>query len=152
MRDLKRNEFFLLEEYLNEHFANLRKGNPFIAHRGFIGISKDLLDVDSHDAQQAKLMWDYFQIVNGREDIELEEMYQMFVLGWNGELSEDNCFCKHFSGATAQLFVLMMDSLDVLVGRKQIDDNSLLINDDPKIWNMMVDARCWDDVGRRGYT
>ena len=97
-------------------------------------------------------MWDYFQIVNGREDIELEEMYQMFVLGWNGELSEDNCFCKHFSGVTAQLFVLMMDSLDVLVGRKQIDDKSLLINDDPKIWNMMVDARCWDDVGRREYT
>ena len=145
---VKRNDFFLLENYLVEHSNQLRKGMPFVAHRGLLGISKDLMDIDSYNAQQARLLWDYFQIVACREEIDVEEMYQMFVLGWNSELSEDSLFDQHFSEGTAQLFVLMMDSIDVLMEKKRIDDDSLLLNDDPEIWNMLAEARCWGDVGQ----
>ena len=73
------------------------------------------MDIDSHNAQQAKILWDYFSIISNEDDIDIEEMYQLFVLGWNSELSEDHIFNRDFSGCTAQMFVLIMDSLDVLI-------------------------------------
>ena len=70
----------------------------------------------------------------------------MFILGWNSALEEGNIFTKDFAHATAQLFVLMMDSLDSLLG-KEITDDSLLLNDD-EIWHILGHSRCWDDVNK----
>ncbi len=145
---MRRNDFFLLEEFVKSRMHELRKGNPFIAHRNLIGISRDLMDLYSHNANQALLLWDYFQTINDRNDIDIEEMYQMFILGWNSELEEDNIFTKDFAGSTAQLFVLMMDSLDSLLGAKDITDDSLLLNDDRDIWSMLGSSKCWDDVNK----
>ena len=104
------------------------------------------MDIDSHNAQQAKILWDYFSIISNEDDIDIEEMYQLFVLGWNSELSEDHIFNRDFSGCTAQMFVLIMDSLDVLLGKKQIDDGSLLLNDDLNIWYLLGNSWCWGDL------
>jgi hypothetical protein len=41
--------------------------------------------------------------------------------------------------------------LDVILGQKNIDDNSLFLNDDPKVWDMLAGARCWYDVAPRLY-
>ena len=142
---VRRHDFFLLEEFVKAHIDELRKGNPFIAHRNLIGISRDLMDWHSHNANQALLLWDYFQTINDRNDIDIEEIYQMFILGWNSALEEGNIFTKDFAHATAQLFVLMMDSLDSLLG-KEITDDSLLLNDDDEIWHILGHSRCWDDV------
>ena len=73
-------------------------------------------------------------------------MYQMFILGWNADLAEDNPFRIDFERCSAQLFVLMMDSLDILLGKKTIEDDSLLLNDNSKIWDMLTDAKCWGDI------
>ena len=139
-------EFFILESYLNEHVDDLKKGNRYIAHRGMLGISRDLMDIDSHNGQQAKLISDYFDIITDPEEIDIEEMYQMFVLGWNGQLVEDNAFSKDFRNCTAQMFVIMMDTLDNLLGVAEINDNSLLLNDDKNIWQALANARCWGDL------
>ena len=109
----------------------MRKGSPFIASRECLGISRDLMDIKSHNAQQATLLWDYFQYVGAEDEIDIEEMYRMFILGWNCELEEDNIFRKDFGDTTAQTFVILLDSLDVLLGRKKITDDSLFLNDDP---------------------
>ena len=143
---LNHHDFFLLEEYMKKHADKLKYGNSFIAHRGMLGISRDLIDYDSHNAQQARLLWDYFQIIHDKDEISIEEMYQMFILGWNADLAEDNPFRIDFERCSAQLFVLMMDSLDILLRRKTIEDDSLLLNDDSKIWNMLTDAKCWGDI------
>ena len=103
------------------------------------------MDWHSHNANQALLLWDYFQTINDRNDIDIEEIYQMFILGWNSALEEGNIFTKDSAHATAQLFVLMMDSLDSLLG-KEITDDSLLLNDDNDIWDILGNSRCWDDV------
>ena len=140
---LRRREFFVLEAYMKEHQAEIKKGNTFIAHRGLLGISRDLMDIESHNAQQAKLLWEYFQTIDSAEEIDIFAMYQLFVLGWNGELSDDHPFYKAFANCTAQMFLLMLETLDVLLGRKTIDDNSLLLNDDKTLWQNLASCRCW---------
>ena len=145
---LSRHDFFVLETYLKNKSDMLKKGNPFIAHRGLLGISRDLMDYDSHNAQNAKLLWDYFQTVPDVSEVDLEEMYRLYVLGWNAELSEDNIFRKHFENSTAQTFILMMDTLDVLLGKSEITDDSLLLNGDRKLWSDLTNGVCWGDLGR----
>ena len=143
---VSRRDFFVLENYLQAHVNELRKGNPFIAHRGLLGISRELMDLDSHNAQQAKILWNYFQMTGNLEEIDIEDMYRMFVMGWNAELAEDNPFRKDFEESTAQMFVLLMDSLDIMLGDKELGDDSLFLNDDKNIWNMLAHARCWGEV------
>ena len=145
---LSRQDFFVLEKYLKNKSDLLKKGNPFIAHRGLLGISRDLMDYDSHNAQNAKLLWDYFQTVPDVSEVDLEEMYRLYVLGWNAELSEDNIFRIHFEKSTAQAFIMMMDTLDVLLGKNEITDDSLLLNGDGKLWNDLTNGVCWGDLGR----
>ncbi len=135
-----------MENYTKQHSDQLKRGNPFIAHRGLLGVSRDLIDLDSYNAQQAKLIWDYFGMVNDISEIDVLDMYRMFVLGWNAELAEDNPFRKDFKDSSAQLFVLLMDTLDVLMGKADVGDGSLLLNDDRKIWGMLADAKCWGDM------
>ena len=100
---LSRQDFFVLEKYLKNKSDLLKKGNPFIAHRGLLGISRDLMDYDSHNAQNAKLLWDYFQTVPDVSEVDLEEMYRLYVLGWNAELSEDNIFRIHLKARRRHL-------------------------------------------------
>ena len=145
---LSRQDFFVLETYLKNKSDMLKKGNPFIAHRGLLGISRDLMDYDSHNVQNAKLLWDYFQTVPDVSEVDLEEMYRLYVLGWNAELSEDNIFRIHFEKSTVQAFILMMDTLDVLLGKSEITDDSLLLNGDRKLWNDLTNGVCWGDLGR----
>lgn len=57
-----KNEFLILENYLRLHEDRLFNGNPFIAHRGLLGISRDLIDIDSYNAQLAK-SWEDLGIV-----------------------------------------------------------------------------------------
>lgn len=64
----------------------------------------------------------------------------------NAELAEDNPFRKDFEESTAQMFVLLMDSLDIMLGDKELGDDSLFLNDDKNIWNMLAHARCWGEV------
>lgn len=141
-------DFYVLEKYLQQHTDKLKMGNPFIAHRGLLGISRDLMDSYSHNAQQARMLWDYFQLVRCEEDVDIEGMYQMFVLGWNAELAENEPFRRHFENSTAQMFVLFMDSLDVLLGYREISDDTLLLSDDRELWKELGCARCWEDVNR----
>lgn len=145
---LSRRDFFLLENYMKDHSDQLKKGNPFFAHRGFLGISRDLVDLNSHNGQHAKMLRDYFGIIRNEDDIDLEEMYRLFVMGWNGELSEDHIFFKDFSECSAQTFVLIMDSLDAILGEGILNDEHLLLNDNRKIWSLLENSRCWGDMGR----
>ena len=143
---VRKNEFYIIEEYFQKHKDRLRKGLPFIAHRSYLGFSHDLMDIDSHNAQQAKLIWDYFQRVESVESVNLEEMYSLFVKGWNAELAEDDIIRKDFEGATAQMFVIMMDTLDCILSGKNLADDSFLLSDDPEAWSILGRARCWAEV------
>ena len=43
---------------------------------------------------------------------------------------------------------MMMDTLDVLLGKSEITDDSLLLNGDGKLWNDLTNGVCWGDLGR----
>ena len=94
-------------------------------------------------------MWDYFNMIEDEQDIDVVDMYGMFVMGWNGDLAENNPFSKDFKRCSAQMLVILMDTLDVLLGRTEIGDDSLLLNDDGKIWGELADAKCWGDMKER---
>lgn len=146
---LKKNEFYILEKYMKQHDDILINGNPFVAHRGKLGISHDLMDINSHNAQQAMIIWDYFQEIEDASQIELENMYRLYVYGWNGILTDEHPFRQDFMRSRAQTFVIIMDTLDVLLGYTQITDDTLLLSDSNDIWGILDSALCWEDVNKK---
>ncbi len=146
---VRKNEFYILEKYFRNHAEELILGNRFVANRGLIGVSRDLVDIDSHNAQQAKIIWDYFGMIDETREVDIGDMYRMFVLGWNANLPSNNPFYKDFAKCTAQSFVILMDTLDVILGRAEILDESLLLNDEVEIWGLLESSRSWEDFDKQ---
>ena len=65
---VRRHDFFLLEEFVKTRIDELRKGNPFIAHRNLIGISRDLM-MDSLDSLLGKEITDDSLLLNDDDEI-----------------------------------------------------------------------------------
>lgn len=48
---------------------------------------------------------------------------------------------------TGQIAICRVDSVDVIFGKKAIDDNHLLLSEDEQLWEALSRGRCWKEVG-----
>jgi hypothetical protein len=120
----------------------------FIAYSDGLGISKDFgIDI-SHNRMQAKLIQTYFSTISQVEQVSLEKMYDLFVQGWNGQLPEKHIFQKKFKGTSVISLLVMMDTLNVLLGKERIDDTSMLLMNNPVMWNEFQRSSCWGDLNQ----
>ena len=142
-------DFHCLEDFYAPHYDDLETAMPFMAYMGRLGISKDFPGTDnSHNSMQADIIADYFRSVKDIEKLDIEDMYNNYILKWNDETEEEG-ETLGFMDSSALSFVVILDTLDAILGRKPIDDKSFLIADDGIIWRILAESLCWDDVNTR---
>lgn len=142
-----REDFFQLEEYLKSCSDKLYTPLKFIAYRGKIGISRELYELNSHNGLQAKLISTYFKTIDAVAEIDLLDMYKKYVAAWNGKLPENDIFTKEFKYSNAQEFIILLETLHILIGDGSIDDNHILLSNDAKIWLILKWTKDWGEIG-----
>ncbi len=144
---LSKSDFKYLEEFYKPFFSDMKQSLPFIAYKGELGISKDFpYRDDSHNAVQARIIADYFKTITNADSIDLEDMYNNYISKWNADLPEES---DEFKYQSALSFVVILDTLDCILGKNEITDDSLMLNGDDSFWEMLSDSMCWADVNRR---
>ena len=96
---------------------------------------------------QADIIFDYFRSVNDIEQLDLEDMYNNYISKWNA-IIEDDSLCG-FKDCSALSFVVILDTLDAILGKRPINHNSFLMAGDGQFWRILADSRCWADVNTR---
>lgn len=145
---VSRQSFALLEEYFGERQQELVCPLPFIPYRGKLGISRELRTFGSHSSEQADLIHHYFRSLEREEDVDLGEMYALYVRAWNGELPEEHPLSRYCRGSNAQVLLLLLDSIDVITGRTKITDDHLFMQEDDRMWRALGFSHRWEDVER----
>lgn len=133
---VSRQDFSLLEEEVKKSGAAIVCDMPFIPYRGNLGISRELGYWDSHNQMQAQLIADYFAILPEDKQPDIEEMYQLMLDIWHEKKEEASTACG-FRRAPASVIVMLLESLDVILGSKELSDDSVLISDDKDFWETL---------------
>ena len=68
-------------------------------------------------------------------------MYAQYVRAWNGDLPKDHPMSKEFRNANAQELLILLETLDVLLGSSERADGCLLLNGDASLWYALGSAR-----------
>lgn len=137
----------LLYDYYASYYEILKCEMEFVAYWNKIGISRDFGNEISHNRMQAELISTYFSMIQSKEDINLLEMYRLFVEGWNGALGEEQPFTKAFKYTSAASFLVLMETLQTILQKdSQLSEDSFLLTEDPKLWGSLCDAKCWGDL------
>ena len=142
-----REDFFLLEKYIYKYDNILFTPLTFVAYRGKLGISREFYSWDSHNGVQSGLICTYLKTIDSREKIDLIDMYKLFVRGWNGDLDEDHPLTKEFKKENAQALLILLESLNVILGNEVITDDHLLLNGDGDFWMKLGQSKNWFEVG-----
>ena len=146
---LSPDDFRHLEEFYRPYAGNMEKRLPFVAYRGKLGISKDFPGSDiSHNFKQSHIIADYFQTVTDAQAINLEDMYNNYIAKWNADIYEEGDYGT-FKSESALSFIVIMDTLDAILGKTEINDDSALLSKDSKLWNILSASHCWEDVNER---
>ena len=147
---LSLDDFKYLEDFFTPYSEEMALSMPFVAYKGKLGISKDFPGIDhSHNSTQAHIIADYLKTVKAREEVCLEDMYNHFIAKWNADIYEENAY-GGFKNNSALLFVVIMDTLDVITGRITMAESSLLKpGDNNAIWQALADSRCWADLNEK---
>lgn len=141
-------DFHCLEQFFMPYNDDMEVPMPFMAYLGKLGISKDFPGSDrSHNSMQADIIFDYFRSVNDIEQLDLEDMYNNYISKWNA-IIEDDSLCG-FKDCSALSFVVILDTLDAILGKRPINHNSFLMAGDGQFWRILADSRCWADVNTR---
>jgi hypothetical protein len=141
-------DYVFLAQFCQKYREELREDMQFIAYSDGLGISKDFgIDI-SHNRMQAKLIQTYFSTISQVEEVSLEKMYDLFVQGWNGQLPENHIFQREFKKTSVISLLVMMDTLNVLLGKERIDDTSMLLMNNPVMWKEFQGSRCWGDLNQ----
>jgi hypothetical protein len=146
---VSREDFFALERHVTRIDIPLCTPLPFTAYRGDIGISRELASWNSHNGVQASLIGCYLDGVDSEKDVDVLDMYAQYVSAWNGDLPKDHPMSKEFRNASAQELLILLETLDVLLGNSEIVDNSLLLNGDASLWHALGSARNWYKLGQQ---
>jgi len=144
---LSKDDFKLLESFYKPYAKDMKKTLPFVAYKGMLGVSKDFPDVNSHNATQASIIADYLKGVNNEESIDLEDMYNNYISKWNGDIYNKNN--NGFLRDSALSFIMILDTLDAILGKTRITDNSFMLSGEAKPWNVLAKSRCWFEVNER---
>ncbi|WP_036608786.1 AAA family ATPase [Oribacterium sp. P6A1] len=142
-----REDFFTLEQHLGKYDSILFTPLPFVAYRNKLGISREFWSWESHNGVQATLICTYLRSKSDTAKIDVLEMYSKYVSAWNGDLAAEDVFTKEFKGGNAQEFLVLLETLDVLMGNDVIDDGHLLLNADAKLWHDLGKSKNWYEVG-----
>ena len=138
-------DYSCLERYFEPFYEDMEKTMPFVAYKGKLGISKDFPGSDnSHNLAQAHIISDYFKTVKDIGEIDLEDMYNHYIAKWNADLYEE--YAWGFKGSSALSFIVIMDTLDAILSESDLDNRSLLLSSEGKIWRLLAESRCWADV------
>ena len=119
-------DFPLLESFAES--LTLETPLPFVAYRGNMGISREMLSWDSYNAIQAQLIAAYFQTHPTSPD--LDEMYRLLIRAWHRDLPDEHPISRQFQYAHAQIFIVLLKSIQVIAGDVQIDDEHYLMRSD----------------------
>lgn len=143
---LSQNDFNYLEEFYRPYANDMVESLPFVAYKGKLGISRDFPGIDSsHNSTMAYIISDYLKTVKNAGEIDLEDMYNNYISKWNGDLYEE-CGFGGFKNNSALSFIVILDTLDVLLGEAVITDHSFLLSGDARMWQVLAESRCWSDV------
>ncbi len=138
-------DFRHLEDFFAPMYNNLIESIPFIAYKNKLGISKDFPGTEiSHNPTMAHIISDYLKNVQDVESINLEAMYNNYIAKWNADIWEDTY--DSFKDCSILSFVVIMDTLDAILGNRSITNNSLMFSDKKELWYMLSDCRCWAEL------
>lgn len=141
--------FRVLENFYEPYSNHLVESLPFVAYRNHLGISKEFFGVDySHNATVAHIIADYLKTVSDVTDVDLEQMFNHYIKKWNADIYEEDAN-SGFKNNSALSFVVILDSLDVILGNAEITDNHPLLFGDRHFWHTLADCRCWADVNEK---
>jgi hypothetical protein len=143
---LCRNDFFIVEDYIKRYEDKLCTPLKFIAYRGKLGISRELYEQNSHNGLQAILINTYFKTIDLDDEIDLIDMYEKYVSAWNGKLPDGDIYVNEFRCSNAQEFIILLETLKVLIGGGIIDDNHILLSDNEKIWSILCWSNNWKEL------
>ena len=140
-------EYTLLQQFFASYQAKLISPMRFIAYKNGLGISHEL-NITSHNSLNAEIIQKYFKLVQDREEIALSKMISLYVLGWNGKLGKKHPF-SYFKQDRADAIVVLLETLDLILGRRFFNDTSILLNDTPEFWDALSSSVCWCDFEER---
>lgn len=143
---VSRKGFFLLEKYFSE--KDIVKSLPFTPYRGNLGISREIHAgwSSSYNSCITELFELYFRRINNETELNLQDMYQYLIDMWNGEYGIE--YSDPYAKDDAQLLVVLLESMAVITGRTEIDDNNFLLSED-SLWGTLCECRCWAELEDR---
>lgn len=145
---LSQKDFRHLEAFFMPYAGDMVRSMPFVAYKGQLGISRDFPGADdSHNSTQAHIIADYLKTVKDVGEVDVEDMYNNYIAKWNADIYDEQDQ-MHFKSSSALSFVIIMDTLDALLGRTEITDESFLLSGDGEAWRILSKSHCWADVNK----
>ena len=154
---LTKEDLLHVTSYLGEHDMGLNR-MQWMACRHGAGITRDLNWDESHHTVLAELMSGYFMGLRGPSDVCFVDMLDRFVRCWNGELADDHG-SKAIRNMRASSFLVIMDTMDILLGRHTLEDpGTLLLGSSDEIrqsdlvmtgnafWDLLEEAKNWGEL------
>jgi hypothetical protein len=142
-------DFKHLEDFYQPYSQDMKKPMSFIAYKGMLGISKDFPGADcSHNSLQAHIVSDYMKTIANISEVDLEAMYNNYIAKWNADIYEDNDYCG-FKNCSALSFIVVLDTLDIILGDTELSNSSLLLSDNKEFWDVLSRSKCWADVNAK---
>ena len=83
--------------------------------------------------------------MNNAADVDLEEMYNNYIAKWNADIYEESDY-SGFKNSSALSFIVILDTIDTILGGDELSEESLLLSGDKRIWGILSDSRCWADM------
>ena len=145
---VSRQAFHVLENFFSECSDVIGGAMPFIAYRGKLGISRELVTFDSHNSEQALLISSYFNSLEKEENVSLSRMYDLLIKAWNQEISADHPVMKAFQYTRAQTVLILLDTMDVITGKTVLDNDHLFLQENGNIWRALGQASSWVQAER----
>ena len=143
---LSARDFHCLQSYFQPYNDEMTKSLPFVAYMGNFGISRDFPGTDhSHNGTQARIISDYLKSKSNKADIDIEDMYNSYISKWNADIYEEGLY-SGFKVNSVLSFIVINDTLDVLLNKCDVSNESLLMSGDKRLWSILSESRCWADL------
>ena len=136
-----------LERHTKRYENILCASLPFVAYRGCLGISRELYTWSSHNGVQADLISTYLKGVESRDEIDVIEMYDLYTRAWNGDLPDKHLMSAGFKNSDAQEFIILLTTIELILRKRQVDDDSILLSGDDDLWHALGRSRNWYQLG-----
>ncbi len=144
---LCREDFFLLEKYIVKYDEILESPLEFVPYRGKLGVTREFSSWLSYNGLLSELIEIYLKGIETRDEIDVIDMYSAYVKAWNGDLKEDNPFSEKYRESNAQELLVLLESLNVILGNAAVGDDSILLSGNGELWDALGQANSWYKVG-----